>query len=428
MKETEEKNKGITLIGLIVTIIVLLILAGVTVMTLTGDNGLLTKAGEAKNATEQSKLEEEVQLALIEGQTDKYFNSNSKMEEKLKAIFEKSYGQGNIDVTKAGKNYKVKVLNSKTAYRIKPDGTTEQYEEMDPTDVYGKLDDDGVVYLRSTYKDGYTKTTRVDHLGTSSNIKKVIIEEPIAPSGCYRMFYSLNNLEQIENMHYLHTENLKNMDEIFNGCPSLTELDVSRFDTSNVTGAITLNNCPLITELDVSGFDTSNATIIGISGFKALKKLDISAFDTSKATLILFGSNSSLTELDVGHLDVSHVSNMNNMFGGNNSLKKIDLSNFNTISATSMYQVFGACNSLNEIDLSNSDTSNVTRMEALFANCKNLKKLNLIGKFNMDNVTNYGNMFKNVPKDITIKTTGAIASKIRELYTNFTDENFEIVD
>lgn len=119
---------------------------------------------------------------------------------------------------------------------------------------------------------------------------------------------------------------------------------------------------------------------------------------------------------------------MNNMFGGNNSLKKIDLSNFNTISATSMYQVFGGCNSLNELDLSNSDTSNVTRMDALFASCKSLKKLNLTGKFNMDNVTNYGNMFMNVPKDIKIRTTGAIASKIRALYTNFTDENFEIVD
>ena len=43
-----EKNKGITLIALVITIIVLLILAGVTIATLTGDNGILTKASQAK--------------------------------------------------------------------------------------------------------------------------------------------------------------------------------------------------------------------------------------------------------------------------------------------------------------------------------------------------------------------------------------------
>ena len=42
------KQKGITLIALVITIIVILILAGVTVATLTGDNGILTKAGQAK--------------------------------------------------------------------------------------------------------------------------------------------------------------------------------------------------------------------------------------------------------------------------------------------------------------------------------------------------------------------------------------------
>ena len=41
----QKKEKGITLIALVITIIVLLILAGVTVATLTGDNGLLTKTG-----------------------------------------------------------------------------------------------------------------------------------------------------------------------------------------------------------------------------------------------------------------------------------------------------------------------------------------------------------------------------------------------
>ena len=41
LKEQLKTNKGITLIALVITIIVLLILAGVTIATLTGDNGIL---------------------------------------------------------------------------------------------------------------------------------------------------------------------------------------------------------------------------------------------------------------------------------------------------------------------------------------------------------------------------------------------------
>lgn len=44
----QEKNNGITLIALVITIIILLILAGITISTLTGENGLLTKANTAK--------------------------------------------------------------------------------------------------------------------------------------------------------------------------------------------------------------------------------------------------------------------------------------------------------------------------------------------------------------------------------------------
>ena len=53
------KEKAITLIALVITIIVLLILAGVTIATLTGDNGILTRATEAKNKTEQAQKDEE---------------------------------------------------------------------------------------------------------------------------------------------------------------------------------------------------------------------------------------------------------------------------------------------------------------------------------------------------------------------------------
>ena len=59
-------NKGITLIALVITIIVLLILAGVSIAMLTGDNGILTQAGNAKTETAQAEAEEAVKLAVNE--------------------------------------------------------------------------------------------------------------------------------------------------------------------------------------------------------------------------------------------------------------------------------------------------------------------------------------------------------------------------
>ena len=63
IKKLEEK-RGITLIALVITIIVLLILAGVTIATLTGDNGILTKAQEASENTKRANAEEQVKLAV----------------------------------------------------------------------------------------------------------------------------------------------------------------------------------------------------------------------------------------------------------------------------------------------------------------------------------------------------------------------------
>lgn len=65
MIKYNEKVNGITLVSLVITIIILLILAGVSIAELTG-NGLFAKAIEAKEKAEMSRLEEEMQLALTE--------------------------------------------------------------------------------------------------------------------------------------------------------------------------------------------------------------------------------------------------------------------------------------------------------------------------------------------------------------------------
>ena len=73
MKKLKEElkygKKGITLISLVVTIIVLLILAGVTIATLTGNNGILTRASEAKEKTKIASEDELRNLTILEATT-----------------------------------------------------------------------------------------------------------------------------------------------------------------------------------------------------------------------------------------------------------------------------------------------------------------------------------------------------------------------
>ena len=73
MKKTrgQNTNSGITLIALVITIIVLLILAGVSIAMLTGENGVLTKATEAKNQTEIAQEKEEISMAYAASKANK---------------------------------------------------------------------------------------------------------------------------------------------------------------------------------------------------------------------------------------------------------------------------------------------------------------------------------------------------------------------
>ena len=67
MRKYNLKNGyGITLIALVVTIVVLLILAGISVSMLTGQNGILNRASEAKEKTSLSQKQEKTNLANME--------------------------------------------------------------------------------------------------------------------------------------------------------------------------------------------------------------------------------------------------------------------------------------------------------------------------------------------------------------------------
>ena len=70
MKKAKE-NEALTLIALVITIIVLLILAGVSIATLTENNGILIQAQNAKKETEENTFNEKVNLILIQAKMNK---------------------------------------------------------------------------------------------------------------------------------------------------------------------------------------------------------------------------------------------------------------------------------------------------------------------------------------------------------------------
>lgn len=75
-KEKKFREKGITLVALVITIIILLILAGITITQLTGDNGLFARAKQAKNNTIDSQETENITIADYENKIDDTVNGS----------------------------------------------------------------------------------------------------------------------------------------------------------------------------------------------------------------------------------------------------------------------------------------------------------------------------------------------------------------
>ena len=73
----EKKNKGITLIALVVTIVVLLILAGISISMLTGENGVITQARKSKEETRGGTVEEQRDLWRSNNKLDKQTGDNT---------------------------------------------------------------------------------------------------------------------------------------------------------------------------------------------------------------------------------------------------------------------------------------------------------------------------------------------------------------
>ena len=109
-------NNGITIVALVITIIIMLILAGVTIKGITADNGLIGRTKESKKLAEIDSEKEEINLATVNAMNKGKYGS---LEEKnLEEALKNKIGEGQTEVIKDDKNFVVKIEKSKRYYRI----------------------------------------------------------------------------------------------------------------------------------------------------------------------------------------------------------------------------------------------------------------------------------------------------------------------
>ena len=126
MKKLEQcfKNnkRGITLIALVITIIILLILAGVTIVTLTGENGILTKTQQAKEENEKASDRDLIAMVVLEAQ----IGENGYQELNLNSLQEainKQFNGGNVVVSDNGDGtFTVSCLDTLKDYKVTSNG------------------------------------------------------------------------------------------------------------------------------------------------------------------------------------------------------------------------------------------------------------------------------------------------------------------
>ena len=114
------RQEGITLLVLVVTIVILLILAGITISAITGDNGIIGNAGQAKEETEIANEKEILEKATVQVMgNNKYGNIEEK---ELQEQLDKETGDGKTKAVDIGDEFEVLFTESKRYYTVDKQG------------------------------------------------------------------------------------------------------------------------------------------------------------------------------------------------------------------------------------------------------------------------------------------------------------------
>ena len=194
---------------------------------------------------------------------------------------------------------------------------------------------------------------------------------------------------------------------------SIKSLDLTEFDTSNVTTMERMFEYLQIKEIDVSNFDTSNVTSLSYTfsniqqeNYDDVNIIGLDKWNTKKCTNLagLF-FQARITENSIKGVegwDTSNVTSLSWTFARTytfNGLRDLDLSNWNTEKVTSMYGLFESAD-FKSLNLNNWNTAKVKIFERMFEGCK-CQELD-VSEFNISSATDMDRMFLSSSKLKTI--------------------------
>ena len=268
-------------------------------------------------------------------------------------------------------------------------------------------------------------TNKPGWLTQTDYIKKVVFDASFAnarPTSCYYWFCDCSKLTDIEGIENLNTENVTNMNSLFDRCSALTLLDLTNFNTAKVSDmSYMFMGCSALTTIFVSDkFVTNQVTssdnmfhmcinLIGAIEYDGSKSdhnyanyqtgyftpkggfPGYAKFDEGTGTLT-FTSGPSKPE---GAYDLNEGSYYPGWWPGQRRKIKTVVfdASFANARPTSCYCWFSGCNNLTEIKgIEYLNTENVTNMGFMFNSCKVLTSLNL-SNFNTEKVTDMRGMF-----------------------------------
>lgn len=261
-----------------------------------------------------------------------------------------------------------------------------------------------------------------------------------------KMFYGCSSLNKLTLPRKVKTEKLESMFDMFDGCSSLTALDLSAWNLNNVINMESLfkncsgltsvalpkvtskkiqymqrmfSGCSSLTSIDLSGWNVENVTEMGDLFYDCsnLKVLNLSGWTPKSLTKIyrMFLNCTSLENINLSGWNLENMTEIQYMFSGCTSLKTVDLSNWKTPKLSVLGRLINGCGSLTYANLSGWDVSSLYEIDVYpFSGCVNLVTLDLSG-WNLDNTIVDRRLFENCNSLKTVRMVGCSQTTVDKI-------------
>lgn len=216
-------------------------------------------------------------------------------------------------------------------------------------------------------------------IDSSKIITIVISPNTQAIENSASLFSGLVNLVTIDGFQNLDTSLVTSMEHMFAKDVSLTTVDLSSINTSNVTNMSGMFESTSLTNYDLSSFNTSSVTdMSGMFTSAEAGNLDLSSLDTHNVkNMSSMFEYARLTNINLSSFNTENVSSMRAMFSGNSDLVDLNIDNFDTSNVINMGYMFEGDSNLKSLNLTNFNTNKVTEMRRMFDGCDSLQELSL---------------------------------------------------